>query len=224
VTLDVRTATACEWGHVVRILGERGGYADCWCLFWRLTNQRIAATTPEDRRAELETLMETDPSPGLLAYRDDVPVGWCQVAPRPQFVRLFHTRAFTLDEPDNASVWSVMCVYVVPAARGQGVGTKMIEAAFDHARRQGARTVEGYPLVDRPRSSHRSTGSLRMFLHAGFSPVEGGRGSWCVTRRSARSSSNCPEDARDTPSKAATRASLPSTSRSGLTSRRMVPI
>jgi hypothetical protein len=119
VTLDVRTATACEWDDVVRVLGERGGYAGCWCLFWRLTNQSIAATTPEDRRAELETLVDTDPSSGLLAYRDDVPVGWCQVAPRPQFVRLLHTRPFTLDEPDHASAWSVMCVYVVPAARGQ---------------------------------------------------------------------------------------------------------
>ena len=183
MTIDVRVATGREWDDVVNVLGDRGGYANCWCMFWRLTNGMMETSTPASRQQALQQRLDTDPPPGLLAYRDGVPIAWCQVAPRSQFLRLFRTRALTLAEPDDPAVWAVMCIYVVAAARGQGVGLELIEAAFDHAQRHGAGTVEGYPLIERPRSSHRSTGSLRMFLQAGFQLVEGGSGSWCVVRR-----------------------------------------
>ena len=41
-----------------------------------------------------------DTGPGLLAYDGDTPVGWCAVEPRPNLVRLPHSRIVAGGTPD----------------------------------------------------------------------------------------------------------------------------
>jgi GNAT superfamily N-acetyltransferase len=50
----------------------------------------------------------------------------------------------TLARVDDEPVWSVVCFYVHPTAKRQGVASALLEGALDHAASRGAAVVEGY--------------------------------------------------------------------------------
>jgi GNAT superfamily N-acetyltransferase len=121
----------------------------------------------------MRKLVDAGERPGLLAYRDGVPVGWVSVAPREQFSRIERSRV--LGPVDDEEVWSVVCFFIHRKERGSGVGAALLKAAVDAAAKRGARIVEGYP-VD-PRGGKTSNGSAftgvdSMFRDAGFEEVE----------------------------------------------------
>jgi len=78
---------------------------------------------------------------------------------------------------DDPAVWWVTCFAVRREHRGSGVGTALLTAAVEHARRHGASAVEGHPVdVDRLRAAKVSgsalfTGTLAMFQAAGFQEI-----------------------------------------------------
>jgi GNAT superfamily N-acetyltransferase len=76
-------------------------------------------------------------------------------------------------------VWSVVCFFVLRSARRRGLMSVLLEGAKDHARRQGARVLEAYPIVPAGRLAGVSgfTGVARVFRRAGFA---------VAARRSAR--------------------------------------
>jgi hypothetical protein len=92
MSTEIRPVSPGRWDDVAEVMGENGGYSGCWCMFWRLNNQEIHTETASDNRAALREMIATGQPIGLLLYQDDQPAGWCQVAPRPGFWRLFHTR------------------------------------------------------------------------------------------------------------------------------------
>lgn len=183
--LTVREASAETWHDVAAVLGENGGYSGCWCMFWRQTNRETQASDAHGNRTALKQLVEDPVGAGLLAYgADGTPVGWCQVAPRPGFRRLFHTRGLDLDDPDDASVWSIVCVFVVEAGRGVGVSDALVAAATDFARRHGGTHVEGYPVAQHTgRKTQLSSGTVALFTRAGFQLVGTVSGRRAVMRR-----------------------------------------
>ena len=74
---------------------------------------------------------------------------------------------------DDAEVWSVICTYVARAHRGQGLQHRLLAAAIDHARDNGVRLLEAYP-VDKPNRSHDDFmffGSRSLYERAGFREV-----------------------------------------------------
>ena len=111
------------------------------------------------------------PPPGLIGYRDGVPVGWVALAPREQFAKL--RRSPVMKPVDALPVWSVVC-FVVPAAyRGQGVASALLSAAAGWARAQKARPLEAYP-VDKPARAQDDAmwfGAKSMYDRAGFGEV-----------------------------------------------------
>ncbi len=72
---------------------------------------------------------------------------------------------------DDPSVWAITCFVVRKEHRSQGIASRLLDAAVDHARTHGARIVEGYPLDTdvKPFSSNDLYhGTLSSFLAAGF--------------------------------------------------------
>ncbi|MEE9562604.1 MAG: GNAT family N-acetyltransferase, partial [Thermoanaerobaculia bacterium] len=64
-----------------------------------------------------------------------------------------------------------VCLFVHKDYRDRGVSVKLLEAAVDYARKQGAKVVEGYPVEpkkDRMPAVFAFTGLAAAFLHAGF--------------------------------------------------------
>jgi len=89
---------------------------------------------------------------------------------------------------DDRPVWSIVCFFVDRGARGRGVSARMLRAAVDYARSNGARLVEAYP-VDRDERSHPDAmffGAKSMYDRAGFREVARRKPTRPVVRRALR--------------------------------------
>jgi GNAT superfamily N-acetyltransferase len=92
----------------------------------------------------LHRLTHRDHAPGVLAYQDGAPVGWCSIGPREEFAALKVPRS--LKQVDGQPVWSIVCFYVAQTARRSGLMAALLRGAVAYARQQGARIIEGYPV------------------------------------------------------------------------------
>ena len=146
--ITIHPATPDRWSDLVDLFerpGPRGGTpitSNCWCMFWR---QRTG-DGGKNKKA-MKGLVSDGMEPGLIAYDDDVPVGWVSVAPRAEFGQLMRSRSYRPREEEDG-IWSIVCFYVDRQAKKQGVREALLEAAVDHAERGGARAIEAYPHVD----------------------------------------------------------------------------
>ena len=167
--LDFQPLTADCWPDFEALFGEHGAYGGCWCMWWRLTRREFEAQQGEDNRQAMKAIVESGEVPGILAYHEGQPVGWCSVAPREQFGSMERSRV--LKRLDNTPVWSIVCFFVAKGYRGQGVAESLIRAAVDYVESQGGKVVEAYPTVPKtdklpPVSSF--MGMPTMFERAGF--------------------------------------------------------
>lgn len=111
-------------------------------------------------------------SPGIIAYADDKPAGWCAVAPRIEYVRLEKSRV--LKPVDDKPVWSVSCFFIAKEFRKKELSSKLLKATIDFAFSKGAEIVEGYPVE--PKNGIMAdvfvwTGIASVFKKAGFKEV-----------------------------------------------------
>ncbi|GIV97039.1 MAG: N-acetyltransferase [Herpetosiphonaceae bacterium] len=155
----------------MRLFGERGAYAGCWCMWWRLTGNEFSANRGAGNKQMLRQLVDSGRVPGLLAYVGDQPAGWCSVAPRREFVRFERSRYWK--PVDDQPVWSIVCFYVDRRYRGRGLARALLRAAVRYAAEHGAEVVEGYPRDSGQRldASSLYIGSVAMFREAGFEEV-----------------------------------------------------
>jgi GNAT superfamily N-acetyltransferase len=152
------------------IFDQPGDPKWCWCASFRIT-ENVKSRPPAENRAVLEAATERRP-PGLIAYRDGLPVGWVSLGPREHYVKLARLRVFA--PVDDRPVWSIVCFVVARPVRGQGIARELLAAAIDYARRHGATTLEGYPADTGGQRIHVSDaykGTLSMFERAGFAIV-----------------------------------------------------
>jgi GNAT superfamily N-acetyltransferase len=130
-----------------------------------------AAEGRANRRA-LQALVESGAMPGLLGYQDGQPVAWVAVAPREAHPVLERSR--NLKRVDDRPAWSITCLFVARPFRRQGISVHLLGAAVEHARRNGAQIVEGYPIE--PQTGEVPavfawTGLASAFRQAGFAEV-----------------------------------------------------
>ncbi|WP_018773392.1 GNAT family N-acetyltransferase [Arthrobacter sp. 131MFCol6.1] len=175
------TTAAADWPDVERLFGVRGEPSRCWCRFFALTGPQWSASTPDERKNQLrEKFGGGQPEPGVLAFRDGNPVGWCAVEPRGCYPRILRSKVLAsapdaAKDPGGHQVWSVSCFVVSPGHRRTGVAGALLAAAVEHALAHGATVVEGYPVdpAQRPKAGPADLyhGTLGLFLAAGFTVV-----------------------------------------------------
>ena len=174
--IAIRQASEVAWADVVRVFETPGDPRTCWCQYFKLTGAEWDSAKADTLPPMLhEQTRRADPTPGLIAYVDDEPAGWVAVEPRDNYPRLRRSRVVrggSAEAWGDASVWSVVCFVVGRDFRRQGVSSRLLEAAVEHARGQGARLLEAYP-VDIAGVSGSPAGSLyhgtvSMFAAAGF--------------------------------------------------------
>jgi GNAT superfamily N-acetyltransferase len=141
--LTVSPLTAARWPALEDLFGIAGASNGCWCMYWRI-GPRYHDRPREENRQDRRQLVASGQPAGLLAFDDDVAVGWCEVAPRSDLAWL--ARARYLEPADTVPVWSVPCFYVRRTHRGLGVMGVLIEAAVSAAAAAGAPAVEAYPI------------------------------------------------------------------------------
>jgi len=162
---------------------KKPGGQGCWCMAYR--DSRV----PVDERGEhMRGLCATEPGPGVLAYVDGEPAGWCSVAPRSSYRRLMNSRTIPVLD---AEAWSIVCFVVRAGYRGRGLMHDLLEGAVAHARAHGATAVEGYPAdvgTDRVDVISGYVGTTALFEAHGFTRVQkttghsGGRERWIMRR------------------------------------------
>jgi GNAT superfamily N-acetyltransferase len=140
-------------------------------MWWRQSSSEWQKRKGSDRKEALKKIVLRGRVPGILAYSDGEPIGWCSIAPREEFHRLERSR--TLKRVDSQPVWSVVCFYVVKQFRGKGVSTRLLEEAVKYAGKQGAKIIEGYPSRSTGRiyDAIAYTGLASAFSKAGFADL-----------------------------------------------------
>ena len=174
--LEILPATIDRWADVVTLLGgdgERG----CWCQSWRGTDSPLGRGDPARNRILLESSLEQSAetgafAPGLIAYLDGEPVGWCGLGPRAAMPRLVRSR--TIPSVDDLPVWSIGCFKIRVGYRRRGVARALLGGAIEYARDAGAPAVEAYPIDaegERVDVGFGFVGFTSMFEAAGFRRV-----------------------------------------------------
>jgi GNAT superfamily N-acetyltransferase len=168
--LEIHPLTADRWDDLATLFDRPGDPRGCWCMFWRVRGRDFDQLWGKGARAAFREVVAEGPPPGLLAYRDGAPVGWCAVAPRETYSRVLNSRVLRPAD-DAPACWAVVCFYVLRSERRGGVAAALLEAAVAFAAEHGAAAVEGYPKDTDGAKKHANemfVGSRSMFAEAGF--------------------------------------------------------
>jgi len=174
--MTFRPVTADNWDDMQTLFRMHHEFSGCWCMYWRLTRREFDKDYGEGNRQAMEAIVSSGETPGILAYINEKPAGWCSLAPRSAFGSL--QRSPTLKPVDDLPVWSIVCFFVARQWRGMGLTHALIKAAIDFAAHQGAKIVEAYPLI--PEASKNPGMSIYMGVISTFQKL----GFHEVTRRS----------------------------------------
>ena len=157
-----------RWADFELLFGPLGACAGCWCMYWRVPRGQFTKGQGEPFRREMRKLVDDGTVPGLLAYDGSVPVGWISIGRREEFVLLKQSRV--LAPVDDQPVWTIVCFYIAKSHRKKGLMLPLIQAAVEHARKNGARIMEAYPMDPYKRLGGVSAfvGVTSVFHEAGF--------------------------------------------------------
>ena len=108
--VKIQPLTTSRWDDFVKLFGGNGACAGCWCMWWRLPRAQWVKQKGGGNKKAIRGLVTEDKSPGILAYADGQPVGWCAIGPREAYPRLANSRV--LQPVDDQAVWSITCFFV----------------------------------------------------------------------------------------------------------------
>jgi GNAT superfamily N-acetyltransferase len=175
MSLEIVPATGDRFADIAAVLAPSGTGA-CWCMYYRMSSSEYGrvpagemAQAARHRRDLLRARAGQPTAPGMLAYLDEAPVGWCGLGPRTEFARLQRSR--TIPAVDDLPVWSVVCFLTRPGFRRRGIAAALLAGAVSYARDCGAPALEGYPVDAagaRIDSTFAYVGTTSMFEAAGF--------------------------------------------------------
>jgi GNAT superfamily N-acetyltransferase len=175
--LDIQPLTRARWHDLETLFDGPGGaqVRGCWCMYYRRSGRTAkpagTMTYAERNKRDLKALVDAGVVPGLIGYRDGVPVAWLSLGPREGYRKL--ERSPVMKAIDDKPVWSVICFYTAKGARGEGLSAQMLAGGAVYARAQGATLLEAYP-VDKPGRSDDDNmwfGAKTMYDRAGYKEV-----------------------------------------------------
>jgi GNAT superfamily N-acetyltransferase len=142
-------------------------------MFWRLNHSTFQKQKGAANRKAMKRIVAAGEIPGLLAYVNSKPIGWCAVAPREKYLRLQRSRV--LAPIDGEKVWSIVCLFVARPFRRRGISSALIRATCEFVGGRDGKMVEGYPIEPRTSSVPDAfvwTGLASAFRRAGFTERE----------------------------------------------------
>jgi GNAT superfamily N-acetyltransferase len=172
--VEIYPLTPERWDDLETLFGDNGAVDGCWCMWWRMTGREYDANKGTNNREAFKSIVESGDIPGLLAYHEDRPIGWCSIAPREEFAARFNNRSPMFKPIDDLPVWSIVCYFIDKEYRHSGVATALLEAAVEFAKANGAQIIEAYPKEAAPpkmTDNFLYTGTVDMYRAAGFIQV-----------------------------------------------------
>ena len=169
---DFYPVTKENWNDFEYLFGEKGACAGCWCMYWRLRRKEYDNLRGSGTKRKMKSLVNDGTTPGILAYDDKRPVGWCSVAQREDFRVLENSKV--LKRIDAQPVWSVVCFFINKEYRKQGLSVELLNAAKKYVKNNKGKIIEGYPVE--PKKGKTAdvfawTGLASAFRKAGFGEI-----------------------------------------------------
>jgi GNAT superfamily N-acetyltransferase len=170
--LEFHPLSPKRWKDFETLFGPNGACGGCWCLFWKKPRKQFHADAYDKNRLDQKHLVEKGTVPGIMAFIEGEPVGWCAVEPRDSYPALERSRI--LKPIDDERVWSVTCFFVSRKFRRQGVTISLLKEAVKYVSSKGGKIVEGYPVEvagGKSADAFIYTGTAPAYIRAGFVEV-----------------------------------------------------
>lgn len=123
-------------------------WAGCYCALYDDPRRGEAWDTEQEGFAQANRAFRREwigagRAHGLLAYAQEVPIGWVNAGPREHYgnLRIFEAAV----EADDPPIGAILCFVIHPDHRKQGVATTLLDAVEGHLRGLGMEVAEGYP-------------------------------------------------------------------------------
>jgi GNAT superfamily N-acetyltransferase len=162
-----------RWKDFEQLFGERGACGGCWCMAWRLKSSAFKKQKGDKNKRAMKRIVYDNEIPGIIAYFENKPIGWCAFAPREKFIRLNDSRV--LAPIDDEKVWSVTCFFIHKNFRRMGISTELLKAVIKYCKKKRVKILEAYPqepYSDNIPAAFVWTGIPAAFERAGFKVVE----------------------------------------------------
>lgn len=135
-TLTFHPATASRWSDIEELFGDRGACGGCWCMFWRIPRKEYEQNKGQGNKRAFKKIVTNRGEPGILAYHDKEPIGWCAIAPREEYIALERSRI--LKPVDDKPVWSISCLFIKKPYRRKGVSSlRARQSSLQRSKEQG---------------------------------------------------------------------------------------
>lgn len=169
--LSFHPLTQKLWRDFELLFGDNGACGGCWCMHWKLRGKAYSENKGDGNRQQQKSIVDAKKIPGLIAYSEGYPIGWVAVEPRSEYPKLATSKI--LKPIDEQEVWSITCLFIEKKHRHKGIATELINAAVEHAKKYGAKIIEGYPVEAKTKQAppFMFTGSASSFKDAGFKEV-----------------------------------------------------
>ena len=145
---------------------DNPNWSKCYCCE-RVVSDYPTRTKAENRETRSELILSAKAN-GLVAYRLGRVVGWCHAAPK--------TELLGVPGESRPDIGAIVCFVVAPDQRRQGIATALLDAAIQHLRGRGMRSVEAYPVTGEVSPARwvfaNYVGPLSMYERAGFRVVQ----------------------------------------------------
>ncbi len=141
--VEIRSLTTATWNDFASLMKTDSQCSDCWCL-----NHRAPAGCPTGTEAmnKMNSLVENKNAYGLLAYQNNVAVGWIAIDPMSLLI------GHDCQETGKPDEWSIHCLFIKDGFRGQGISAQLIQSAIEYAKNNGAKLVSAFPIPSENRS------------------------------------------------------------------------
>ncbi len=167
--LTFKLLTPETWKDFENLFGERGACAGCWCMWWKLKRSQFDKQKGAANKKAQKKIVSSGITPGIIAYIDRNPAGWCAIEPREAYPVLENSRI--LKRLDDQPVWSVTCFFVDKKFRRKGISIELLKEAVKFAKKNKAKIIEGYPVEPEKEKAPDTFvyhGLASAFLKAGF--------------------------------------------------------
>lgn len=161
--------TKKRWPDFESLFGEKGACGGCWCMWWRLKRSEFERQKGKGNKKAMKAIVDSGEVPGIIAYSEGNPIGWCSVAPRDAYPALDRSRI--LKKIDERSVWSIVCFFIAKDYRDKGLSIHLLKAAIQYVKKQRGKILEGYPVEPKKEKYpgvFAFTGFASAFKKAGF--------------------------------------------------------
>ena len=161
MNITVRQLTIDLWPALEELFGSKGACNGCWCMYWRIGSNYHKRSRDLNKK-EFKNIVKKGPPPGLIAFLNNVPAGWCQLTAKSSLPWL--EKNYGSGNDTTPGTWCISCFYIKNKYRKIGVTSALIEYAINLAKRSKVKLIEGYPV----NSKSSFTGYPSTFRKAGF--------------------------------------------------------